>query len=76
MQNDISIVRQSSWTAGAILQLTVIQSSQHIHHINKALLDVSSWITKNSDSKLYIGKESLSRDFLEVATCWNSYKKT
>ena len=65
MQSDTSIVHQSSWIAGAIQHLALPHNQiQQILHIDKALpKDVSSWVTKNSDSKLYIGNKSLSKDF-------------
>jgi len=76
MQNDTKIVRQSSWTAGAIQYLSTSRSEQQIQQIDKAILHLSSWVSQNSKSKLYIGKLSLSEDFSEVNTCWDSYKNS
>jgi len=76
MQNDTNIVRQSSWAAGAIQYLATSQSEQQIQQIDKTMLHLSSWVSQNSDSKLYIGKQSLSEDLSEVNTCWDVYKKT
>lgn len=75
MQNDTKIVRQVSWTAGAMEHLAAKQTDQQVQHIDKALQDISLWVTKNSDSKLYIGEQTLSKDLLEVNACWNAYKK-
>ncbi len=75
IQNDTKIVRQVSWTAGAMEHLAVKQTDQQVQHIDKALQIISLWVTKNSDSKLYIGEQTLSKDFLEVNACWNAYKK-
>jgi len=74
MQNDTNIVRQSSWTAGAIQYLATSHSEQQLPQIDKTILHLSSWVSQNSESKLYIGKQSLSEDFSEVNTCWNTYK--
>ena len=76
IQTDTKIVRQSSWTAGAMEHLSTIQTEQQIQDIDKSLQYISSWVMENSDSKLYIGEESLSNDFSKVNTCWSSYKKT
>jgi len=76
MQNNTNIVRQSSWTAGAIQYLATSQSVQQIQQIDKTVLHLSSWVSQNSESKLYIGKQSLSEDFSEVNTCWNTYKSS
>jgi len=76
MQNDTNIVRQSSWTAGAIQYLSSSQSEEQIEQIDKKMLHLSSWVSQNTESKLYIGKQSLSEDFSEVNTCWDSYKKS
>jgi diguanylate cyclase (GGDEF)-like protein len=76
IQTDTRIVRQSTWTAGAIQHLSAKQTKKQIQHIDKALLAISSWVTKNSDSKFYIGEQSLSKDYSEVNTCWSSYKMT
>ena len=63
MQEDTKIVRQSSWLAGAIG-----------HNVNKkdmdtALQNISLWADKNSDTKLYIGAQSLKEDLTEVTSC-------
>jgi len=76
MKNDTNIVRQSSWTAGAIQHHATSQAEQQILEIDKAIKHVSSWISQNSDSRLYIGNQSLSKDFSEVNSCWNSYKNS
>jgi len=79
MQHDTKIVRQSSWTAGAMEHLAVNpadQNNQHmIERIDKTLHEISLWVTKNSNSKLYIGAQTLSKDFLQVNACWTTYKE-
>ena len=78
MQQDTKIVRQSSWLSGSMNHLSVDPSNksnqQTIKDIDKTLNEISLWAKKNNDSKLYIGTESLSKDFSKVNTCWNSYK--
>ncbi len=75
LQKDTNIVRQSSWAAGAI-QYHAASQSDKLQKIDKAILDISSWVKKNSHSKLYIGNRSLPEDLSEVTTCWDTYKKT
>jgi len=80
MQHDTKIVRQSSWTAGAMAHLAVKHTDQNdqalIGRVDKTLHEISLWITKNSDSKLYIGSQTLSKDFSEVNSCWTAHKKS
>jgi len=79
IQNDTKIVRQTGWTGGAIEYLALNPTSQNsqqtITHIDSALQDISSWVTQNDTSNLYIGAESLSQDFAQVKTCWSDYKQ-
>jgi len=78
MQNDTRIVRQSSWLSGSMNNLAIDSANknnqQTIKTIDQVLSEISLWTTKNSDSKLYIGTESISKDFSQVNACWNSYK--
>ena len=41
MQSDTNIVRQSSWSAGAMQHIATTQSDQQILHIDEALQNVS-----------------------------------
>ena len=79
MQYDTKIVRQSSWAAGGIEYLAVKHDNQNdlymMERIDKILPEISLWVVKNSDSTLYIGTQSLSKDFLQVTSCWDSYKE-
>jgi len=74
MQNNTNIVRQSSWIAGAIQHHVTSKSEQRIQQIDKAMLDLSSWVSQNIESELYIGNQSLSQDYSKVSTCWDAYK--
>ena len=77
MQNDTRIVRQSSWTAGAMGHLALKQNDQKtVVHIDKALHEISLWVTQNNDSKLYIGTQTLSQDFSQLNSCWTVYKES
>ena len=78
MQSDTRVVRQSSWVSGSMNNLAIDpagkNNQQAIKAIDQALNEISLWTIKNNDSKLYIGAESISKDFSHVKTCWNSYK--
>ncbi len=80
MQHDTKIVRQSSWVAGAMEHLAVNPDDQNnqqmIGRVDKTLHEISLWVTKNSDSKLYIGSQTLSKDFSQVDSCWTAYKES
>ncbi|HEY9189438.1 MAG TPA: diguanylate cyclase [Sulfurovum sp.] len=78
IQNDTSIVSQTSRFGGAITTLSVDPKSptlkQTISHADADLQDISTWVKQNERSELYIGADSLASDFAQVAACWNSYK--
>jgi diguanylate cyclase (GGDEF)-like protein len=75
MQNDTRIVHQSSWTAGAMAHLALMQNEQKtVARIDKALQEISPWVAQNSDSNLYIGSQTLSKDFSQLEACWSAYK--
>ena len=77
MQNDTRIVRQSSWTAGAMEHLALKQDDQQtIVRIDKALQEISPWVAQNNDSTLYIGTMTLSQDFSQINSCWTAYKES
>ena len=63
MQEDTSIVRQSSWLAGTIDQ------NINKNDVNTALQNISLWADRNSDTKLYIGAQSLKKDLSAVTSC-------
>ncbi len=79
MQHDTQIVRQSSWVTGAIEHLAVDPANQNnpqmIERVDKTLHKISLWVTQNNASDLYIGAQTLSKDFSQVESCWTSYKK-
>ncbi|GIT98639.1 GGDEF domain-containing protein [Sulfurovum sp. TSL1] len=77
MQNDTKIVHQSSWTAGAMAHLALIQNDyERVVHIDKALQEISPWVAQNNDSNLYIGGQTLSKDFEQIDACWTAYKES
>ena len=80
MQHDTKIVRQSSWVTGAMEHLAVNYTNQDdqqmIGRIDTTLHEISLWVAENSDSKLYIGGQTLSKDFSEVDSCWTAYKES
>ncbi len=76
MQNNTRIVRQSSWTAGAMAHLVLIPNDQQtVAGIDEALQEISLWVAQNNDSNLYIGTQTLSQDFSQVDACWTAYKE-
>ncbi|MDM5263081.1 GGDEF domain-containing protein [Sulfurovum sp. XTW-4] len=76
MRNDTRIVHQSSWTAGAMVHLALMQNDQEtVAHIDKSLQKLSPWVSKNNDSNLYIGSQTLSEDFSQIEACWATYKE-
>ncbi len=77
MQNDTRIVRQSSWTAGAMLHLVLNPNDQQtVVGIDEALQEMSLWVAQNNDSNLYIGSQTLSQDFSQVDACWTASKES
>ena len=80
IQNDTSIVSQSSQIGGAIVSLSLDPNGQNIQqmlrHTDSNLQNISTWVNQNDRSDLYIGADSLSADFSQVSTCWSSYKKS
>jgi diguanylate cyclase (GGDEF)-like protein len=77
MQTDTRIVHQSSWSAGAMGHLALKQNDQKtVVRIDKALQEISSWVAQNNDSKLYIGSQTLSKDFSQINSCWTAYKES
>jgi len=79
IQNDTTIVFQSSQTGGMIEYLALDpetkNANQMVTRIESNLQNISTWVDKNDKSKLYIGAESLSKDFSEVVACWEQYKQ-
>ncbi len=76
MQNDTRIVHQSSSVSGAMAHLALMQNDQKaVAHIDKALQEISPWVSQNSDSNLYIGSQTLSEDFSQIEACWTDYKE-
>lgn len=77
LQNDTRIVSHTSWTAGAMEHLLLKQDDQQtVVRIDKALHEMSLWVKQNSDSKLYIGSQTLSKDFSQIDACWTAYKES
>lgn len=80
IQNDTTIVSQSSQVGGTLAYLALDTKNQNMQQIlartDISLQDISVWVNENDTSNLYIGAESLSKDFLQVSTCWDSYKKS
>jgi len=79
IQNDTTIVFQSSQTGGLMEYLALDPETQNakqmVTHIESNLQNISAWVDQNDKSELYIGAESLSVDFSEVVACWEQYKK-
>ena len=74
MQKDTKIVRQSSWLTGAMGHATDKNNQQTIKDIDNTLHSISIWADKNSDTKLYIGANTLSEDLEKVTSCWTENK--
>ncbi len=79
IQTDTKTVHQTAWMGGTVeflaLNLKTQNAQQTMTLIDRTLQDISSWVTLNNDSKLYVGTESLSQDFARVNSCWDEYKK-
>lgn len=76
LQHDTKIVRQSSWAAGAMAQLTDRPTQLQIKDIDKTLQNISHWVTQNNHLNLDSGTETLSKDFLDVENCWQGHKQS
>lgn len=77
MQKDTKVVHQSSWTAGAMARLALTENDHEtVIHIDKALQEISPWVAQNNDSNLYIGSQTLSKDFEQIDDCWTAYKES
>lgn len=77
LQEDTRIVRQTSWTAGAMEHIALKKNNQQtVIRIDKALHEISPWVEQNNDSKLYIGTQTLSEDFSQINACWVAYKES
>ncbi len=78
IQNDTTIVSQSSQIGGSIAYLSLDPENKNIQQVltrtDNNLQHISAWVNQNDTSDLYIGAESLSADFSQVAKCWESYK--
>lgn len=79
MQSDTKAVHQVGWIGGAISKLALKPSEQDnqqtIKRIDRSLQEISLWVTQNSDSELYIGADTLAKDFSQVQSSWDRYKQ-
>ncbi len=76
MQNDTKVMHKTGWLRGTLEQLPADPSGQLLKRIDKTLQEISPWVTQNKDSEFYTGGETLSKDYSELTSCWNSYKET
>lgn len=80
MQNDTKMAHQSSFLGSTIKYLAVNSTDQNnlkmIDDVDKILHETSLWVTQNNNSKLYIGSQTLSKDFSQLNSCWTSYKES
>jgi diguanylate cyclase (GGDEF)-like protein len=79
IQSDTKIVHQTASIGGEIeylaLNPTMHNTQQKMTNIESIFKNISSWVVKNDSSDLYIGTKSLSEDFTQVQTCWDTYKQ-
>ncbi len=79
MQSDTKAAYQVGWIGGAASNLALNPSDQDnqrtIKRIDRSLQEISLWVTQNSDSDLYIGADTLSKDFSQVQSSWDRYKQ-
>ncbi len=79
MQSDTKAAYQIGWIGGAASNLALNPSDeenqQTVKRIDRSLQEISLWVTQNSDSELYIGANSLSKDFSQVQSSWDTYKQ-
>jgi len=76
---DTKVLRHAGWLEGTAMTLAIDPSDQNnqqlVKHIDDALQKLSVWVTQNNDSKFYLGAQTLSKDLLNVTTCWDTYKQ-
>lgn len=77
MQHDTKIIRQSSKVVSEINYLSINHPDQKmVKQVDKTLHEISLWVTQNNDSALYIGGQTLSKDFSDVNACWTACKES
>jgi diguanylate cyclase (GGDEF)-like protein len=76
IQADTKAVRQAVWVGGAIEHLALVSPPQKelmAAKVDKAVTELSVWAAQHSDSKFYIGDQSLDNDFAQIKECWGRY---
>ena len=80
INKDTKIVKKTAWISSMIEYIALNPESKETHQIilkvDQTFQDVSAWVTQNENSDLYIGTQTLSKDFSDVNTCWKNYKVT
>jgi len=78
-EDDTKVIRQIGWVEGVSESMAIAPihqfDQQMVKKIDDTLQNISTWVSKNNDSKFYIGKQTLSKDFLNVITCWTAHKQ-
>jgi len=78
IQKDTQVVHDTSWLSGAIYRLAIDpgqdNNNQNIQNIDATLENISQWVSENAQASLYIGANSLQKDFSTVQKCWEDCK--
>ncbi len=79
IQKDTKMIQKIGWISGTAETLGQLPSTQLdiaiVKKVETSLKVISTWVTDNSDSKFYLGGQTLSKDFSDVISCWNTYKQ-
>jgi len=78
-EDDTKVIRQIGWVEGVSESMSIAPihqfDQQMVKKIDDTLQKISIWVIQNNDSKFYRGKQTLTKDFLNVITCWTAHKQ-
>lgn len=79
IQEDTKIAHQTIWTGSMVEYIALNHTNKETHNliqnVDQALHSTASWVTQNNNSVLYIGTQTLMKDFSDADTCWKTYKE-
>ena len=71
LKEDTRVIKQIGWINGVL----ETNSADKLNSIDKRLDKVSGWVNLNNDSEFYLGSQTLKKDFRDVKSCLDEYKK-
>jgi len=78
-QDDTKAIRQIGEIGGISESIAIAPFHQYdekmVKNVDETLNEISVWVTQNNKSKFYKGKQTLSKDFSNVVSCWTAHKK-